>query len=147
MSSAFLGIYPFNSLRKRELKNAILTPRSGAEARMVCRGWDWCMVECAGDWIWSHRYIFTIILTWPGWKLVMWFWNRRKEKRLTRLSTILRKQADESREREPNIKMFNPTGMARHLGKDAKRIDEVLEFMREKGWAGKTGYKNNWWIL
>jgi hypothetical protein len=147
MSSAFLGNYPFNSLRKVNEKLDTIWRMVQLGADSICWGWHLCMVKCAAHWVWEHWYIVTLILAWPGWKLIMGFLKWRKERRLLKLSRILRKQADASRAREPNVKMFNPAGMSRHLGKDSKRIDEVLDFMHEKGWAGKTGFKDSWWIL
>ena len=70
-----------------------------------------------------------------------------KKKRLEKLSRTLRTHARTVRAEDPHAFLFNPDQLAALLGKNSGRIDEVLEFMRDQGWAGEDVERGAWWIL
>jgi hypothetical protein len=78
----------------------------------------------------------------------MSIWRWRKNKRLKRLSRELISFARTQRKNEPNIYCHPTSQLAQQLGKESFLIEDVLDFMREKGWA--TPMKNPpdcWQIL
>jgi hypothetical protein len=70
-----------------------------------------------------------------------------KNKRLEKLSRVLRTHAGVARAHDRQAFVFSLNDLAALLGRDSKRIDEVLEFMVHKGWAGKSDGADRWWIL
>ena len=70
-----------------------------------------------------------------------------KKKRFEKLSRTLRMHARTVRGHDPQAFVFNPKQLAALLGKNSGRIDEVLEFMRERGWSGEDVARDAWWIL
>ena len=74
--------------------------------------------------------------------LLKWFRNRK----LARLSKTLRARAEAARFYKPDAYVFSTVQLASLLGRDSSRLHDVLEFMRGKGWAGRSG-EGGWWIL
>jgi hypothetical protein len=116
---------------------------------MVCTGRDWCTVLCLWEWIKAHWVAsgFTIGGIISLGTAAMTIWRYFRQKRLHRLARVLRNYSDLQKNIELNIHSFFKEGLAQQLGKDAKRINDVLEYMEKQGWAQKTDYRGAWKIL
>ena len=74
-------------------------------------------------------------------------WDSVKERGLKDLAWGIRDYADMVRRKEPNIYAFSRPALERQLGKNARRIREVLEFMEQRGWAEKVRNPADCWQI
>jgi hypothetical protein len=69
-----------------------------------------------------------------------------ENKRLEQLSETLRTHTRIVRQSNSSAYLYHRNELAVWLGQDARLLDEVLDFMLARGWAGQFGLPDTWWI-
>jgi hypothetical protein len=106
---------------------------------------DW--LRHAWCWIASQKAWLSLggVVTFGGtaWKV----WEHFRNKKLHRLSSVLMDYWIIQKAKEPNLQGMSKEALSSQLGKDAEKIDAVLELMRKEGLALRLDYPPTHWKI
>jgi hypothetical protein len=110
--------------------------------------WPTVKADLAAVWAWILAHwtsLSSIGAAWAAWwGMLIWF----KSRKIHRCARSLRAYAQRMRQESPaSIETFSIILLGKHLGKDRKILDDVIEYMEEKHWAEKVAYPPGHWKI